>query len=302
MRLKDIASSVGLGVFVLLAALLGVHFDLQSYLYPAAPAVPPDASAPVEAAHAKATKRIGLASVGAGPVDRRPAEAPAAKTSSSTFDVVRIAPDGYSVFAGRAPANSNITVFANDKPVATAKANADGEWSAVIDRQFAPGDYKLSLTAKPDGTDAQSSGQSVNITIASNALLTPKETKVVAVAAAPPVSVPAPIMFPYDAASIATVGRKQAEELSAFLRQRRPAVVTLSGHADDRGSDAYNMQLSQQRLESVARYLRASGYTGELVLVPKGRSEPFTGAERAKLSKEEAYQFDRRVELRHSPK
>jgi hypothetical protein len=33
------------------------------------------------------------------------------------------------------------------------------------------------------------------------------------------------------------------------------------------------------------------------MLVPKGRSEPFLGADRGKLSKEDAFQLDRRVEL-----
>jgi len=34
------------------------------------------------------------------------------------------------------------------------------------------------------------------------------------------------------------------------------------------------------------------------VLVPKGRSEPFVSPDRDKLSKEAAFQLDRRVELR----
>ncbi len=85
---------------------------------------------------------------------------------------------------------------------------------------------------------------------------------------------PAPITFPYDEATVTATGRKQAAALSDFLRQRKLDVVTLSGHADERGSDEYNMQLSRNRLESVARYLRDTGYAGKLVLLPKGKSEP----------------------------
>ncbi len=91
--------------------------------------------------------------------------------------MVRIDPDGSSVFAGRAPANASVTVLANEKPVATAKANEDGQWAAVIDRQFVPGEYQLSLTAKPSGTAAQLSGQSVNITIAPSARPTPADAQ-----------------------------------------------------------------------------------------------------------------------------
>ncbi len=37
---------------------------------------------------------------------------------------------------------------------------------------------------------------------------------------------------------------------------------------------------------------------GELDLVPKGKSEPFSGVDRSKFSGEALYQLDRRVELR----
>jgi outer membrane protein OmpA-like peptidoglycan-associated protein len=72
----------------------------------------------------------------------------------------------------------------------------------------------------------------------------------------------------------------------------------LTGHADERGSDAYNIELSRQRLEAVARYLRESGVTSKLDLLPKGRSEPFAAADRRSLAREDALQLDRRVEMR----
>ena len=167
MRRNELTSCIALGGIVLLAAVLALRFDLASPLLPDAPAT-------------SATKRASSAGV-AAPFDRRPVDDAADKPSSSTFDVVRIDPEGSSVFAGRAPANASVTVLANDKPVATAKSNADGQWAAVIDRQFAPGEYQLSLTAKPAESGAQLPGQSVNITIASSARPTPADTKVVAV-------------------------------------------------------------------------------------------------------------------------
>jgi outer membrane protein OmpA-like peptidoglycan-associated protein len=57
------------------------------------------------------------------------------------------------------------------------------------------------------------------------------------------------------------------------------------------------MELSRRRLDSVAHYLRESGYAGKLVLVPKGKSEPFLSPDRWRLSREDALQLDRRVEL-----
>jgi outer membrane protein OmpA-like peptidoglycan-associated protein len=283
LRRNELTSCIALGAFVILAAICALRFDLASLLLP-------DVPASAEVQRAAAMKRVSAGGVTA--LDLRPVEDGTGKSASSTFDVVRIDPDGASVFAGRAPANASVTVSANEKPVATAKANEDGQWAAVIDRQFAPGEYQLSLTAKPSGTGTQLSGQSVRITIASSARPTPADVKV----AAP--LMPAPITFPYDEASVTAAGRQQAAALSDFLRQRKLDVVTLSGHADERGSDEYNMQLSRNRLESVARFLRDTGYAGKLVLLPKGKTEPVTGVDRGKLSKEDAFQLDRRVELR----
>jgi outer membrane protein OmpA-like peptidoglycan-associated protein len=305
LRRREITGSIALGGLVLLVALLALRFDLASLLFSntaptatiqRATAPNTDSTAAVAATMAPERRPAGDRSAKAETGDRlakAPADSPAAKAPSSSFDVVRIDPEGSSVFAGRAPANSSVTVLANEKPVASAKANADGQWAAVIDRQFKPGEYQLSLTAKPSESAAALSGQSVNITIAANARPVPPEAPKVAAMPAP-----APIPFPYDEAAITAMARKQAAALSDFLRERRLEAATLSGHADERGSDEYNMELSRNRLESVARYLREAGYTGKLVLVPKGKSEPYGGPGRTQLSKESAFQLDRRVELR----
>ena len=218
-----------------------------------------------------------------------------AAPDSSKFDVVRIDPDGASVFAGRAPANAQVTVLANGQAIATAKTDENGQWATVIEHPFASGDYQLSLRTKPEGPGAETAGQSVRVTIAANARPTTTDAKAVAVAGQ--ASAPAPITFVYDEANFTPAGRKEAALLTEFLGQRQLDSVTLTGHADSRGSDEYNMELSRQRLETVARFLREAGYTGKLALVPKGRQEPFPIADRDRLPKEDAFQLDRRVEL-----
>ena len=309
MRRKEIAIYLALGGILLLAALLDLPSLFSSNAPPSATiqraSVPKRAVAADTAATSLAPKALG---------DR------AAESASFTFDVIRMDPDGVSVFAGRAPADASVTVLANGEPVAATTADRNGEWSVVIDRQFAPGEYQLSLSAKVNGAATQLSGQSVRITIASSARPTLADAKVTAqpskvatlpskVAAQPskiatlaskvaaPLP-PAPITFPYDEANVTAAGRQQAAALSEFLRRHNLDTATLSGHADERGSEEYNMQLSRTRLENVARYLRESGYAGKLVLVPKGKSEPYTNPDRSKLSKEDAFQLDRRVELR----
>jgi outer membrane protein OmpA-like peptidoglycan-associated protein len=108
---------------------------------------------------------------------------------------------------------------------------------------------------------------------------------------------PSPITFIYNEASFTEQGRTRAAAMAAFFKQQRIATATLSGHADERGSDLFNLRLSQERLDTVARYLRDAGYSGKLVLVPMGKRQPFAVANRQRLSPEEVFALDRRVEL-----
>jgi outer membrane protein OmpA-like peptidoglycan-associated protein len=113
--------------------------------------------------------------------------------------------------------------------------------------------------------------------------------------------IPVPITFVTNRATLTPNGERAAGLLAEYLRLKRPAGITLTGHADARGPDGYNMRLSLRRLEAIERYLRAAGYSGELSLVPRGKREPYLGIDRRRLPLREIYQADRRVELRLTP-
>ena len=83
-----------------------------------------------------------------------------------------------------------------------------------------------------------------------------------------------------------------------YVNLKRFGTIALSGHADERGSHAYNVELSRQRLLTIEHVLRDGGYKGRIELLPKGSSEPFTGIVRSQFAREELMQLDRRVELR----
>lgn len=112
------------------------------------------------------------------------------------------------------------------------------------------------------------------------------------------VSIPVPITFFYNEAALTPEGDRAAKLLLEYVKLKRLSTISLSGHADERGSDAFNFELSRERLDTVASLLRDGGYVGELELVPKGKSEPYLGVDRTKFSGETLYQLDRRVELR----
>jgi outer membrane protein OmpA-like peptidoglycan-associated protein len=114
-------------------------------------------------------------------------------------------------------------------------------------------------------------------------------------------SIPVPITFVFDEATFTDEGKKAAALLLEYLQLKHFPSVTLTGHADERGSEELNMNLSRERLDTVARFLREGGYEGKLNLIPKGESEPFTGVVRSQYTQEELWQFDRRVELIITP-
>jgi outer membrane protein OmpA-like peptidoglycan-associated protein len=110
-------------------------------------------------------------------------------------------------------------------------------------------------------------------------------------------SIPVPITFVFNEAQFTSDGRKAADLLLEYLKLKSFKKIALTGHADERGSDELNMSLSRDRLETVAEFLKQGGFSGDLELVPKGKTEPYTGVVRSEYNLEELYQLDRRVEL-----
>ena len=109
--------------------------------------------------------------------------------------------------------------------------------------------------------------------------------------------VPVPVQFVYREATFTEDGHRAASLLLEYVMLKKPTRISMTGHADERGSDGFNLDLSRQRLQAVAEYLRANGYDGEFTLLPKGRMEPYRGVDRSRYTRDALYQLDRRVEL-----
>lgn len=113
-------------------------------------------------------------------------------------------------------------------------------------------------------------------------------------------TIPVPMTFIFDEATLTPDGEKTARLLLEYLQLKKYSAITLSGHADERGTTEYNMELSRKRLETVSAFLRSGGYAGKMDLVPKGATEPFNTIDRSKFSRDDLMQLDRRVELRNA--
>jgi len=67
------------------------------------------------------------------------------------------------------------------------------------------------------------------------------------------------VYFATDSDHLSRPTRRHLEQLARRYRKQRNFRIVLSGYADERGTDDYNMALSQRRAAMVGRYLRSRG-------------------------------------------
>ena len=102
---------------------------------------------------------------------------------------------------------------------------------AYMDRQ------ERELRARTAGTDVQVIRQGDNLVL----------------------NLPSGITFAYDKADVQPQFQRTLDEVAGTLAQYRETYVDVYGHTDSTGSDAYNQDLSERRVTSVADYLSAHG-------------------------------------------
>jgi len=282
------------------------------------------------------------------------------------FDVIRVAPDGVSVFAGHAEPGAKVIVIVNGKIVGEAIADPEGAWtvvtvltehhkemeltlraqmgsnrvaeitqpvhvekivSAEIDRPQAESLLSRSRTASAGGEDQLGKSQpkvarrrllddkTVIKTVEESAnrkmalgpkIAAPKKTvegKPIIVETEQEgvvIASPVPINFVYKEAVFTDEGKKAVAALLEFILRKKLNKIVLSGHTDERGTEEFNMTLSEARLVAVSTFLRSNGFTGNIELRPMGEIRPIQIRNPEEYSQEEIWQFNRRVELEGS--
>lgn len=112
------------------------------------------------------------------------------------------------------------------------------------------------------------------------------------------VRVPSDITFDFNRANVRYEFMPRVHDLARTLRNYPMISVEIVGHADAIGSDAYNMQLSEQRAQSVGAVLLDDGVGyGRIGVSGRGEWEPI-----ASNSSEWGRAQNRRVEIRLSGK
>jgi outer membrane protein OmpA-like peptidoglycan-associated protein len=105
------------------------------------------------------------------------------------------------------------------------------------------------------------------------------------------------VTFAVDSTTISPSFRAALDEVAASLQKYPNSLVDVMGHTDSTGSDAYNLDLSKRRADSVKGYLVMRGVSGaRIATVGYGEQYP-----RADNTTEEGRALNRRVEIRITP-
>ena len=104
---------------------------------------------------------------------------------------------------------------------------------------------------------------------------------------------PGNITFSFDDASLNPSFRPTLDKLASTMNEYNQNTITIAGHTDSKGTDAYNMKLSRDRAYAVANYLSARGVASNRInVVAYGESRPV-----ADNNSDYGRQQNRRVEL-----
>ncbi len=101
------------------------------------------------------------------------------------------------------------------------------------------------------------------------------------------------ILFDFDSDNLRSASRENLRELAGTLNEYEDTNILIEGHTDSIGDEAYNMDLSEDRAQSVSDYLEDLGIKGKrLITNGYGESQPV-----ADNDTEEGRQKNRRVEV-----
>ena len=87
------------------------------------------------------------------------------------------------------------------------------------------------------------------------------------------VALSADILFDFDKADIKPTAETELTKLGLIIREKRTGDVTIIGHTDAKGSDNYNMGLSDRRADSVKNWLVKYAQINAEVITTEGLGE-----------------------------
>ncbi|NEW80540.1 MAG: OmpA family protein [Gelidibacter sp.] len=106
------------------------------------------------------------------------------------------------------------------------------------------------------------------------------------------------IYFDFDKSNIRPDAAIELKNVVAIMKKYPAMVVEIGAHADYRGSDDYNLILSEKRAKSVREYLVSQGVSNDNIKsVGYGETMPINECIKEKICTEEGYSLNRRCEF-----
>jgi outer membrane protein OmpA-like peptidoglycan-associated protein len=108
------------------------------------------------------------------------------------------------------------------------------------------------------------------------------------------------IYYDFDKSYIRSEAAKVLDKLAVFLKDNPSVKVELGAHTDARGSDTYNLSLSDRRAEAAVQYLVENCGINRDNITSKGygETELITGCGNGVNCAENQHQMNRRTELK----
>jgi OOP family OmpA-OmpF porin len=81
-------------------------------------------------------------------------------------------------------------------------------------------------------------------------------------------------LFDFDKSNLRPLGKEKLDELVAKIKSHQAVdSITITGHTDSVGTDAYNQKLSERRAKSVRNYMVKAGIDASLITSTSGMGE-----------------------------
>lgn len=110
------------------------------------------------------------------------------------------------------------------------------------------------------------------------------------------VTLAADVLFAFDSADLTQQASSRIAEVAAKISEDATGAVSVTGHTDSIGTNAYNQTLSEQRAAAVAAALKAIA-PADYVTIGKGESEPVADNEVDGQDHPEGRKLNRRVTI-----
>ena len=102
-----------------------------------------------------------------------------------------------------------------------------------------------------------------------------------------------PVYFAYDQSTLSAEGQSTLQEIGKLMKEVPEITARLEGHADERGSNDYNLALGERRAKTVNEYLTSFGIqANKLSTISYGEEKPASeGHDEAAFSKNRRVEF-----------